>query len=235
MAATISIERTVVLETRSVEPRPVVFARPLAPNNNQPAPAPPSRSTCKGCVCTVIFVIIVTVIISALINFFRSLAYHPTVPQIRVDSLFVSHFNISYYNELTAVWVVGLYVQNSNKKMSMYYDGLQTDLLYRDYSLSQISLEPIYLGKMNDTSVNATLEAHSDYVDEWVVDDMAWDQSGGVVSFNVRMQGSVKFAAKSWQKSKSIEVYCGNLKIGLSNVTGAGELINNATECLVSM
>ncbi|GFZ13092.1 hypothetical protein Acr_23g0014770 [Actinidia rufa] len=84
----------------------------------------------------VIGIIIASAIVAGTIVLITWLALRPRLPQFRVDSLSLTHFNLtaSPQSLLTANWDVRLTARNPNRKSTLYYDRVAATVFYKSES-----------------------------------------------------------------------------------------------------
>ena len=163
-------------------------------------------------------IIIASAIVLGTIVLITWLALRPRLPQFRVDSLSLTHFNrtASPQSLLTANWDVRLTARNPNSKTTLYYDRVAATVFYKSESLSSITVPPFVVARQNETGVSAMFAAVAEYVDEWVVEGMNWERSvEGVVKFNVRMLARVWLKSGSFPRRRIMRVYCGELPVSV--------------------
>ncbi|PON78814.1 Late embryogenesis abundant protein [Parasponia andersonii] len=175
-------------------------------------------------------------IISASIIFIIWLVLRPRLPKVRVDSLSLTNFNTSSSPAISGNWDVGFAVYNPNKKMSITYDEIGSEVFYKSAFLSETRISPFSQGTRTQTAINATFSAANSYVDDWVVKGIDADRGRGTVNFNVRVLARVGFRTGGWRlRRRLLRVLCENVGVGLSSSSGSGKLVGGARECRVGI
>ncbi|XP_010262977.1 PREDICTED: protein YLS9-like [Nelumbo nucifera] len=180
-----------------------------------------------------ISLMVVVFLIMAGITFIMWLIIRPHLPEFRLNSASVSSFNVNA-TQVTGDWNLDFTVRNPNKKMSVYYDHIESTFYYRGAQLSDTFVAPFSQGKKNETTMQVKFAAASQYVPESSAKALASDRSSGEVGFNVRIWAWVWFKCGGWRtRMHYLRVFCDNVKIGFSSNRGVGVLSGGPTNCKV--
>ncbi|EXB66199.1 hypothetical protein L484_001755 [Morus notabilis] len=220
--------------------QPNGYPYPAHPHPQHPPPPPPNyaypytydssaAATSRAAFLRrLIFAMIAFFIISASVVFIVWLVLRPRIPKFWVDSVSVSNLNTSAQT-LSGDWAVGFSVYNPNKKMSIAYDQINSDIAYKKAFLSETRIAPFDQGKRNRMAINATFSAKNSYVEDWVVKGISEDRGRGTVNFHVRVWARVGFRAGGWRlRRRLLRVICDNVGVGISSSSGSGKLAGNA-------
>ncbi|XP_052197271.1 NDR1/HIN1-like protein 10 [Diospyros lotus] len=189
---------------------------------------PDRRATCLR---RLLVIVIALFVIFGSVFFIVWLVVRPRLPEVRIDSVALSNFNLSS-SLFTGNWDVRFTVRNPNHKMTLYYDHIDSSILYLTEALAETTVPPFAQGTKNQTSMRATFAAASTYLDKSVVDHMNGERAKGNVNFNVRMFARVRFKAGAWRaRQRFLRVFCGDLPVGLSSNGARGTLVGEAREC----
>ncbi|KAL6966771.1 hypothetical protein U1Q18_032564 [Sarracenia purpurea var. burkii] len=181
-------------------------------------------------------ILIASFIIAGTIAFIIWLILRPRIPDVQVDSVTLSNFNLSS-STVTGNWDVRFTVRNPNHKITLHYERIEASVFYKDESLSDTTVTPFVQGTKNQTAMRATFAAASAYLDKKFVDGINGDMtSRSSVIFNVRMLARVRFKAGWWRaRERFLRVYCGDLTVGISSNSTGGKLVGGARQCRVGL
>ncbi|CAI9105734.1 OLC1v1004733C1 [Oldenlandia corymbosa var. corymbosa] len=207
------------------------------PQQYYPAYQPDPQAVRRAIFLRRVLAIIIAVFIIIGTSFFITwLVLRPRLPEIRVDSLSVSNYNLSGY-QLTANFQIGITVRNPNSKIKVDYDQVDAYVYSKDYRLAETSLAPFSQPKKNETSIRASEAAVNTYVDGDLVSDMNGQRSrSGRVNFNVRLLMSLRLKAGAWfSRRRYLKAFCGDLSVGIASNSSNGSLIGGPGQCNVGI
>lgn len=194
------------------------------PYNNQPYRASPSRSFVR----TFLTAMIVVFITMGVIIFILWLVLRPRLPEFRVDSLSLTNFSTSD-TSVSGNWNARFSVYNPNKKLSIYYDAVDSMVYYRTESIAETRIPPFKQSKRNQTFVDASFAAKDTYMDRRALGAINADRTGGTLYFNVKLLARAEFKTGGWRaRNKFVKVSCQYLIVSISpsnsSVSGSGKL-----------
>lgn len=176
-----------------------------------PIPPPPHRKSyhrpsrgggCFSCCCGCIFncilslicKILTTIIVIALVlAFFFWLIVHPTVVKFHVTNATLTQFN---YNNNTLNYNLSLNVtiRNSNRRVGIYYDRIETLALYKDVRFGSQSLGPFFQHHKNTTVISPVFKGqHVMPLSADQVSELDKEKNSGVYSIDVKLLMTVRF------------------------------------------
>ncbi|CAH2060913.1 unnamed protein product [Thlaspi arvense] len=176
---------------------------------------------------------LVFILILGLILFILMLVFRSQYPDVYINSLSVSNFNVSN-NHLSGKWDLQLQFRNPNSKMSLQYDTVFLTLYYHRpsrISLSDTRLQPFDQGTKDQTPVNATLSVAGTYVDGRMTNSILEDRSGGRVEFDLRIDSTVTFRYGAFRRRRYVRSYCDDVAVGIPASRGSGEMIGPSKRC----
>ncbi|PIA54376.1 hypothetical protein AQUCO_00900724v1 [Aquilegia coerulea] len=176
-------------------------------------------------------------ILFGIITFITWLVLRPHVPDFQIESASLTGFNTSIPNQFTAIWDIGFYVRNPNKKMTIIYERIDGYMFYRKEKLSENGIAPFVQNTKNETRFKAKFVAPGTYVDSDLISQMTSERNRGTVNFNLRLIGWIKFKTGSWRtRMRLMRVFCDNIPIMFSaNSGGVGTLSGGPKKCDVDL
>ena len=194
------------------------------PYNNQPYRASSSRAFVR----TFLIAMIVVFISMGVIIFILWLVLRPRLPEFRVDSLSLTNFSSSD-TSVSGNWDVRFSAYNPNKKLSIYYDTVDSSVFYRTEFIADTRIPPFKQSKRNQTFVDASFAARDAYVDRRALGDINADRTRGTLSFNVKLLARAEFKTGGWRaRNKIVRVWCQSLVVSISSsntsASGSGKL-----------
>ncbi|EOA37041.1 hypothetical protein CARUB_v10010132mg [Capsella rubella] len=209
-------------------PNPGAAAYPYQNHNPYYAPQPNPRAVLFR---RLFIVFMAFLLILGLILFIFFLVVRPQLPDVYLNSLSVSNFNVSN-NQVSGKWDLQAQIRNPNSKMSLYYDSLGCLLYYHRAPLSDTRLPPFSQGKKDQTVVNATLSVSGTYVEGRLADAIAKERGAkGSVEFDLRMGSFVTFRYGAFRRRRYVSVYCDDVPVGVPLTSGSGKMVGPAMRC----
>jgi hypothetical protein len=203
-------------------------AYPYQNHNPYYAPQPNPRAV----IIRRLFIVFTTfLLLLGLILFIFFLIVRPQLPDVNLNSLSVSNFNVSN-NQVSGKWDLQLQFRNPNSKMSLHYETALCAMYYNRVSLSETRLQPFDQGKKDQTVVNATLSVSGTYVDGRLVDSIGKERSvKGNVEFDLRMISYVTFRYGAFRRRRYVTVYCDDVAVGVPVSSGEGKMVGSSKRC----
>ncbi|KAK7832938.1 uncharacterized protein At1g08160 [Quercus suber] len=195
------------------------------PYNNQPYRASSSRAFVR----TFLIAMIVVFISMGVIIFVLWLVLRPRLPEFRVDSLSLTNFSTSD-TSVSGNWNARFSAYNPNKKLSIYYDAVDSMIFCRTEFVAETRIPPFKQSKRNQTFVDASFAAKDAYVDRRALGDINADRTRGTLSFNVKLLARAEFKTGGWRaRNKIVRVLCQSLLVSISSsntsASGSGKLV----------
>ncbi|KAJ3671387.1 hypothetical protein LUZ60_007466 [Juncus effusus] len=167
------------------------------------------------------------------------LALRPHFPAFSISSASLSNLNVSNSNSLSMDLTLTLTAQNPNRKLSISYSTLSTDVSYQDETLAQTTLSPFFQAKQNTTEINVRFVAVQEYISADVAKGIGSEKGkgNGSVHFQIRVYSWVVFNSGIWRTRRHmLRVLCDDVAIGFNKSSGnLGGLLNGVKQCTVSM
>lgn len=192
----------------------------------QPPPYQNPRATLfrRLLLCVIAFAAIL-----ATISLITWLVLRPRYPDFTIQSLSLSNYNSSSEN-LNATWNALILVSNSNKKLSVFYEGIESVIDYGVYDLANSRIPPFSQGKRNQTTVEVNFAMVNSYVDSKVVNGINQDRSSGQVRFTVKIGAWISFRYGGWRlRRRDLGVSCRDVAVSGST----GKMMDGAKKCSV--
>ncbi|CAH2060911.1 unnamed protein product [Thlaspi arvense] len=203
-------------------------AYPYQNQNPYYAPEPNSRAILLR---RLFIAFLVLLLILGLILFILMLVLRPQYPDVYINSLSVSNFNVSN-NQLTGKWDLQLQFRNPNSKMSLQYDAVILNLYYGGSSLSDTRLQPFDQGTKDQTPVNGTLSVAGTYIDGRLANSIGQDRAAkGSIEFDLRIYSLVTFRNGVYRRRRYITSYCDDVAVGVPASRGSGDMIGPSKRC----
>lgn len=118
--------------------------------------------------------------------------------------------------------------------MNVYYRRIEGSVFYHHEFLTATVIAPFVQGTRNETSIKARFGASGTYVDGELINSINGDRSKGMVRFNVRLGGWVRFSSSGWKtRVRDFRVYCDDITIGFSGNSAVGNLSGGPRKCIV--
>lgn len=182
-----------------------------------------------------VITMIALAIIFGVILFVFWLVVRPRVPEFSLTSLSVSNFSTNN-SQLTANWDARLQAYNPNKKMSVYYDDVDSAISYDSVRLSQTQMPPFNQGTRNQTELNAKFAVVGSYIGNKALNGINSDRSGGSVKFDFRLEALARFKYRGWRlRRKWVRVWCDDVAVSLSSNNQSGNLVGGSKKCRVAI
>lgn len=203
-------------------------AYPYQNHNPHYAPQPNPRAV----LIRRLFIVFMSfLLILGLILFIFFLVVRPQLPDVYLNSLSVSNFNVSN-NQVSGKWDLQVQIRNPNSKMSLHYDTFLCALYYHRASLSETRLQPFDQGKKDETVVNATLSVSGTYVEGRLADSIGKERGAkGSVEFDLRMVSYATFRYGAFRRRRYVTVYCDDVAVGVPVSSGSGKMVGPAKRC----
>ncbi|XP_076921316.1 NDR1/HIN1-like protein 10 [Bidens hawaiensis] len=174
------------------------------------------------------------ILITGIIVFIIWLVLRPQIPQFRVQTLTLTHFNLSSTSLISGNWDLGFVARNPNSKITLYYDEIGAAVYYKSDSISETTVPPFVQGTRNESALKAMFASVNAYVDGR--DGINEERSQGTVSFNLRMVTRVRFQAGSWwARRRVLRVYCPDLSVRVNANGNNGSLVGGLKQCSVGL
>ncbi|KAL9673357.1 hypothetical protein QQ045_029613 [Rhodiola kirilowii] len=209
------------------------YAYPAPPHLQPPPPTYYVDQERRDSLRCVITGITAALILICVVTFITWLVLRPKFPEFRVDSATVTGFNVTDYS-LSGAWDFRVSVSNPNKKFSIVFEEVDSDLSYSVFSIADNTLAPFTLGKRNASTIRVSFAASESYLGDGVKWVLARDRSDdGFVGFDVRIYSWVEFDGGLWRVRKQVlKVLCHNVSISIGS-SSSGNMTGGSKGCIV--
>ncbi|PIN12952.1 hypothetical protein CDL12_14432 [Handroanthus impetiginosus] len=163
------------------------------------------------------------------------LIFHPTFPQLYVNSATMSAVTITG-SVVTAECNITLLLTNPNRHLSTLYDRMEIFLVYpsQQVVLSKIYPPPFVQPRRNRTTIQINLSIIDVDLGNEVVKAMKQDLDRGTLSFEIKIFAVVRFRNGKWKtKRQFMRAYCGGVSFAFTSNNKAGIFLNPYQECEV--
>ncbi|CAM0901818.1 unnamed protein product [Alopecurus aequalis] len=146
-----------------------------------------------SCLCSILVSLIVTAGILALILYF---IFRPHMIAATVDSASLTTFTLSPTSALAYNLTVAMTVRNPNKRVGLYYDGVEALALYQDQRFGYAPLDPFFQGTEESTQLAPVFGGQQVLEGDATAATFRSQQSGG--AFDVEVKLNAKLRVKVW-------------------------------------
>ncbi|KAJ3675132.1 hypothetical protein LUZ60_004174 [Juncus effusus] len=193
-----------------------------------------------GSCCVTIVIIILLIILIVY------LSLRPTKPQFYLQTVHLIKILNSPATSAPPTLTTNLQVtissRNPNNRIGIYYDKLDTYATYRDQPVTApVMLPPIYEGHKDVAVWSPVLVGNNVPIDQYTASAIQQDQSSGVILFNVKIDGRVRWKVGSWTSGHyHLFVNCpilvslnGGMGAGMGATSLSGDGMSPIVECHV--
>ncbi|CAL0310544.1 unnamed protein product [Lupinus luteus] len=176
---------------------------------------------CCGCIfnliCKIIITVIIIIVIIGIFIFIFWLIVHPNKVKFHVTEATLTQFNYTNTNALYYNLSFNVTIRNPNKKLSIYYDCIETQPFYHDARFGSMTHEPFYQGHKTTNELNAAFKGQRVIVlNADQVSELDKEKSSGVYDIEVKLYLRIRFklgVLKTWKMKPIIDC---DLKVPLA-------------------
>ncbi|KAL7594693.1 uncharacterized protein At1g08160 [Lactuca sativa] len=184
-------------------------AKPPTPNQ-----ATPTHSNLVRLIAIVLLVLIVLVGLTILIIW---LTIKPKKLVYSIDDGSINNYNLSDGNHLNSTYDFILRAYNPNKKVSVYYDKVDIEVLYDDETLSRGIIDPFHQPKRNATRFKLNLASHDVQLSDQIARDLKAERTSGRVEMTVKLKARIRFKVGVWKsRHYHMKVSCAPIMVHFS-------------------
>ncbi|KAL3530488.1 hypothetical protein ACH5RR_009810 [Cinchona calisaya] len=181
---------------------------------NTAAPGPgPAHSRLVRLIATILLTLIllvaVTVIVIWLVVKPRKLVYMIESGSIHSFNLTNDHLNATFNFELRAY--------NPNSRVSIYYDRIETRVLYDDSTLAFNNVQPFYQPRRNVTHLGLNLVATNAELFPDVAKNLRMEKMSGEVELEIRGKAKIRFKFGAVKNHRTLRLLCAPVMVHFSS------------------
>ncbi|KAH7663549.1 Late embryogenesis abundant protein LEA-2 subgroup domain-containing protein [Dioscorea alata] len=197
---------------------------------------PPSR-TRFPCITKFLKCIFSTIITIAIFHLLLLLIFNPKEIKPYVQTATLSTFNLSTTtttnstNFLTYNLTMDLTIRNPNKRISLYYDYIETQALYDDSRIGFKILDPFYQGKKNTAVLHPQFSNRTAVLNDSVVSTYKRDKGEGFFYVNVKVYTRIRLKVWGFNISGFKPEFECSLKLPAPTSSGSAVSTFDRTTC----
>ncbi|XP_071730973.1 uncharacterized protein At1g08160-like [Rutidosis leptorrhynchoides] len=161
-----------------------------------PNPTGPTHSKLIRLIAIVLLTLIVLVGLIILIIW---LTIKPKKLVYTIEDGSIHNYNLTNGNHLNASYFFILRAYNPNKKVSIFYDKVDINVLYDDQTVSRGTIDPFYQPKRNATRFKLNLDSHDVALPEQTARDLKMERSSGRMEMEVKLRARLRFKVGVWK------------------------------------
>lgn len=178
-------------------------------------PVGPTRFNLMRLIMFVLLALIVLVGLTVLIIW---LTIRPRKLVYTIENGSIRNYNLSNGNHLNATYNFLLTAYNPNKKVSIYYDKVDINVLHDDETISRGTINPFYQPKRNTTCFKLNLASHDVVLLDPVARDIKVERSSGKVELRVKLKARIRFKVGVWKSRHfRMKVSCAPIMVHFSS------------------
>ncbi|XP_076960873.1 uncharacterized protein At1g08160-like [Bidens hawaiensis] len=182
---------------------------------NATTPPSPTRFKLLKVILIVLFAIVVLVVLTILIIW---LTIKPKKLVYYIDNGSIHNYNLSNANHLNATYNFILIAHNPNKRVSIYNDKVDVDVLYVEETIAKGNIDPFYQQKRSTTSFKLDLASHDVPLPDHIARDLKVERSLGRVELDVKLKARVRFKVGVWKsRHYHMKVSCEHIILHFSS------------------
>ncbi|KAL3518454.1 hypothetical protein ACH5RR_021043 [Cinchona calisaya] len=144
------------------------------------------------------------------------LAVKPRKLVYTIESGSIQNFNLTN-NRLNATFNFELRAYNPNSKVSIYYDKIETRVLYDDTTLAFDNVEPFYQPRRNVTHLGLNFVAKNAELFPGIAKNMRVDKNSREVELEVHVKAKIRFKLGSVKNHRTLRLLCAPLVVHFSS------------------
>ncbi|KAL5580150.1 hypothetical protein UlMin_012592 [Ulmus minor] len=128
----------------------------------------------------------------------------------------IRNFNISN-DHLDSYFEFTIRAYNPNKRVSIYYDSIESRVDYDDQTLAYNVVQPFHQPHKNVTRLDVKLRARSTALLNAVSKDLRLERSSGKIELSVVLKARIRFKVGAWKSThRTLEVFCSPILVHFS-------------------
>jgi hypothetical protein len=181
-----------------------------------------------SCLCSILVSLLVAAGVAVLVLY---LLFKPKMITATVDSASLATFNLSSSTStLTYDLAVAMTVRNPNKRVGLYYDGVEALALYRDQRFGYAPLDSFYQATESSTKLTPAFRGQQLLQGDATAAEFRSDQAGGTFAVDVAL--TAKLRVKVWGtfrvRGPKVKLIC-NLSVPAPGASNASPF--QSTDC----
>lgn len=126
-----------------------------------------------------------------------------------IESGSIVGYNLAETNHLNSTFKFVIKAYNPNKKVSIYYDKVETWVSYDKQKIAFNTLAPFFQPRKNVTMLGVNLVAHDVALSGDTAADLKRERSGGTVVLDFRMRAKIRVKVGGWKsRHRTLRVKC---------------------------
>ncbi|KAK1435113.1 hypothetical protein QVD17_00873 [Tagetes erecta] len=189
--------------------------------NANPTTQSPVNPTRFKLMKLIIFVLLALIILVGLTVLIIWLTIRPRKLVYFIENGSIHNYNLSNGNHLNATYNFILSAHNPNKKVSIYYDKVDINVLYDDETISRGTINPFYQPKRNTTRFKLNLASHDVVLLDPIARDIKEERSSGQLKLHVKLKARIRFKVGVWKsRHYRMKVSCAPIMVHFSSSKG---------------
>ncbi|XVF05288.1 hypothetical protein REPUB_Repub05bG0159000 [Reevesia pubescens] len=182
-------------------------------NTAQATQQPERHFNLVRCVATCLLALIVLVGLAVLITW---LVIKPKKFVYTLENGSVQNFNLTD-NHLNATFDFVLKAYNPNRRISVYYDYIESTVTYEDQTLAFNTVDPFFQPHRNVSRVESKLVALNLAMSPSTFKDLRIDKASGEIEVDVHFMSKIRFKVGIWKSNhRTLRIVCSSVRVHLS-------------------
>lgn len=186
------------------------MANTAAPGRNAAGPA---HSRLVRIIAMIFLALILLVAIAVIIIW---LAVKPRKLVYTIESGSIHNYNLTD-DHLNATFNFVLRAYNPNSRVSIYYDRIETRVLYDDSTLAFNNVQPFYQPRRNVTHLGLNFVATNAELFPGVAKNLRMEKMSGEVELEIRMKAKIRFKVGLVKNHRTLRLLCAPLLVHFSS------------------
>ncbi|OMO90344.1 Late embryogenesis abundant protein, LEA-14 [Corchorus olitorius] len=128
----------------------------------------------------------------------------------------VQNFNLTN-NHLNATFDFVLKAENPNRRISVYYDYIESTVMYEDQTIAFTTIDPFYQPRRNVTRVESKLVAQSLSLSQATFKDMRIEKTSGEIEVDVHFKARIRLKVGVWKSDhRTLRITCSSVAVHFS-------------------
>ncbi|XP_027106946.1 uncharacterized protein At1g08160 [Coffea arabica] len=175
--------------------------------------ASPAHSTLLRIIAMILLALILLVGIAVIVIW---LAVKPRKLVYTIESGSIHNYNLTD-DHLNATFNFELRAYNPNSKVSIYYDRIETRVLYDDSTVAFNNVQPFYQPRRNVTHLGLDLVATNAGLFPGTARNLRMERSTGEIEVEVRVKAKIRFKVGAIKSHRTLRLLCGPLVVHFSS------------------
>ncbi|XVE79358.1 hypothetical protein DITRI_Ditri14bG0051800 [Diplodiscus trichospermus] len=179
-------------------------------NTTSEAQQPAKRFNLVRCVATCLLALIVIFGLAVLITW---LVLRPKKFVYSLENGSVQNFNLTN-NHLNATFDFVLKAYNPNRRISFYYDYIESAVTYEDQTLAFNTIDPFFQPHRNVTRVESKLVVQNLAMAPSTSKDLRIEKASGEIDVDVHFKARIRFKVGKWKSDhRTLQIVCSSVTL----------------------